>query len=79
MKAPRWDEVLFGSERAYRRPLTPKVSDESLFSLLLEMEDQLRPGRNGAPNPKQDPGGRKSSPKEEPKRLTRRNLSRYIE
>jgi hypothetical protein len=34
MKAPRWDDVLFGSERAYRRPLTPRVSDESLFSFL---------------------------------------------
>jgi hypothetical protein len=77
MKATRWDDVLFGSERVRRRKSTTLGSDESLFSFLLEMEDQLRLGLNE--NPKQKPDWYKSSAVDEPKRLTSRKLSRYIE
>jgi hypothetical protein len=74
MKAPRWDDVLFGSERVRRRKSTTGESSESLFSALLEMEDQLL---GLSDKPKWRSGGYKSS--SAPKRLTRRNLSRYIE
>jgi len=77
MKATHWDDVLFGCERVRRRKSTTGGSDESLFSFLLEMEDQLRLGLND--KPKQKPDWYKSSSAEEPNRLTRRNLSRYIE
>jgi hypothetical protein len=77
MKAPRRDDAFFGSERVRRRLATPRVSDESLFSWLLEMEDQLRSGTSTTPS--QELGRRKASPTQEPKRLTRRTLSRYIE
>jgi len=77
MKATRWDDVLFGSERVRRRKSTPRGSDESLFSFLLEMEDQWRSGLNDRPMQKR--GWHNSSSVDEPKRLTRRNLSRYIE
>ena len=77
MKAPRWDDVLFGSERERRRKSTPGGSDGSLFSFLLEMEDQLRSIPNDRPNQKAGCG--QSSGVGEPKRLTRRSLSRYIE
>jgi hypothetical protein len=77
MKAPRWDDVLFGSERERRRKSTPGGSDGSLFSFLLEMEDQLLSIPND--HPKRKPGWGKSSGMGKPKRLTRRNLSRYIE
>jgi hypothetical protein len=77
MKATAWDDVLFGSERVRRRKSTTGGSDESLFSFLLEMEDQLRLGLNE--NPTQKPDWYKSCSVDEPKPLTRRNLSRYIE
>ncbi len=77
MKAPRWDDLLFGSERVRRRKSTTGVSDESLFSFLLEIEDQLRLGLSD--QPKQKPDWTKSASGDEPKRLTRRILSRYIE
>ena len=77
MKATRWDDVLFGSERVRRRKSTTGGSDESLFSCLLEMEDQLRLGLND--KPKQKPDRYNSSSADELKRLTGRNLSRYIE
>lgn len=77
MKATRWDDVLFGSERVRRRKSTTGGSGESLFSVLLEMEDQLCLGLND--KPKQKPDWYQCSPVDEPKRLTRRNLSRYIE
>jgi hypothetical protein len=77
MKAPRRVEVPFSSESIRRRLPTPEVSDESLFSWLLEMETQLHPGNNDTP--KQEPRRGQFIPVEEPNRLTRRNLSRYIE
>jgi hypothetical protein len=77
MKATRWDDVLFGSERVRRRKSITGGSDESLFSFLLEMEDQLGLGLND--RLKQKPDRHKSASLDEPKRLTRRNLSRYIE
>jgi hypothetical protein len=77
MKATRWDDVLFGSERVRRRKSTTGGSDESLFSFLLEMEDQLRLGLND--EPKQKPDRYNSSSLDELERLTRRSLSRYIE
>ena len=77
MKATRWDDVLFGSERVRRRKSTTGGSDESLFSCLLEMEDQLRLGLSD--KPKQKPDRYSSSSVDEQKRLTHRNLSRYIE
>lgn len=77
MKATPWDDVLFGTERVRRRKSTTEGSSESLFSALLEMEDQLRLGLND--KPMQNPGWSTSSSVDEPKRLTRRNLSRYIE
>ena len=77
MKATRWDDVLFGCERVRRRKSTTGGLDESLFSCLLEMEDQLRPGLED--KPKLKPDRYKRSSVDELKRLTRRNLSRYIE
>ena len=77
MKATRWDDVLFGCERVRRRKPITGGSEESLFSCLLEMEDQLRLGLND--KPKQIPDRYSSSSVDELKRLTRRNLSRYIE
>jgi hypothetical protein len=77
MKATRWDVVLIGSERVRRRKSAPGGSDESLFSFLLEMEDQMRFGMNDHPKP--EPGWWKKSATNEPNQLTRRNLSRYIE
>jgi hypothetical protein len=77
MKATRWDDVLFGSERVRRRKSITGGSDESLFSFLLEMEDQLHLGLSE--NPKQKPDWYKGSSVDEPRPLTRRNLSRYIE
>jgi hypothetical protein len=77
MKATRWDDVLFGSERVRRRKSTTGGSDESLFSFLLEIEGQLCLGPND--KPKQKPDRYKSSSLDEARRLTRRNLSRYIE
>lgn len=77
MKATRWDDVLFGSERVRRRKSITGGSDESLFSFLLEMEDQLRSGL--VEKPKERPDRHKSSSLDDAKRLTRRNLSRYIE
>jgi hypothetical protein len=76
MKATRWDDVLFGSERVRRRKSAPEAPDGSLFSLLLEIENRSRSGNNGSKN---GPGWCTSSQTEEPKRLSRRNLSRYIE
>jgi hypothetical protein len=77
MKATRWDDVLFGRERVRRRKSITGGSDESLFSCLLEMEDQLRLGLNDKPG--QKPDRYNDSSVDELKRLTRRNLSRYIE
>jgi hypothetical protein len=77
MKATRWDDVVFVREHVRRRKSTTGGSDQSLFSCLLEMEDQLRLGLND--KPKQKPDRSNSSSVDELKRLTRRNLSRYIE
>ena len=77
MKATRWDDVLFGSERVRRRKPAPEASDGSLFSLLLELESRSRPGNSE--DSKRERGWRRSSQMEEPKRLPRRTLSRYIE
>ena len=77
MKATRRDEVLFGSERVRRRKSAPEASEESLFSLLLEIESRSRSGSNE--DSKQGPRRSRSSQKEEQKQLPRRNLSRYIE
>ena len=77
MKATRWDDVLFGSERVRRRKSTTGGSDESLFSFLLEMEDQLHLGLSE--NPRQKPDWCKGSSVDEARPLTRRNLSRHIE
>jgi len=77
MKATRWDDVLFGSERVRRRKSAPGAPDGSLFSLLLEIENRSRSGNNG--NSKNGPGWCASSQTEGPKRLQCRNLSRYVE
>jgi hypothetical protein len=77
MKATRPDDVLFGSERIRRQKSAPEASEGSLFSLLLEMESRLRSGSNE--DSRHGPRRSRSSQKEEPKQLPRRNLSRYIE
>jgi hypothetical protein len=77
MKATRWDDVLFGCDRVRRRKSITGGTDESLFSCLLEIEDQLRLGLDDKPKQKSDRYS--SSAVDELKRLTRRNLSRYIE
>ena len=77
MKATRWDDVLFASERVRRRKSAPEASEGSLFSLLLEIESRSRSGSNE--DSKYEPRRNSSSQKEEAKQLPRRNLSRYIE
>jgi hypothetical protein len=77
MKATRWNDVPFDLELVRRRKSAPEASEESLFSLLLEMESRARSASNESS--KHAPRRSKSFQKEEPKQLPRRNLSRYIE
>ena len=77
MKATRWDDVLFSSEAVGRRKSTLQGSDESLFSILLEIENRLRASKKDGSEP--GPIRRKSVKMNGPKRLTLRTLSRYIE
>lgn len=77
MKATRWEDVVFGSEHVGRRKSTLQGSDESLFSILLEIESRLRAGKRHSSEP--GPIRRKSVRIGRPKRLTARTLSRYIE
>jgi hypothetical protein len=77
MKATRWDDVLFSSEPVVRRKSAPQGSDESLFSILLEIENRLRASKRDGSDP--GPIQRKSVKIDRPKRLTLRTLSRYIE
>jgi hypothetical protein len=77
MKATRWDDVLFSSELVVRRKSNLQGSDESLFSILLEIENRMRASKRDGFDP--GPIQRKSVKIERPKRLTLRTLSRYIE
>jgi hypothetical protein len=77
MKATRWDDVLFSSEPVGRRKSTLQGSDESLFSILLEIENRLRASKKHGSEP--GPIRRRSVKLDRPKRLTLRALSRYIE
>ncbi len=77
MKATRWDETLFGSERASLQDPSRKGSGESLFSLLLKMESRLKKShQDGSPF---ELGWREFAKMKDLKRSTPRYLSRYIE
>ena len=77
MKPARWEDILSSSERVNRRDSAPRGSDESFFSLLLEMESRLRAGMKD--DSQLGPGRRKYSKIRHPKRSTPSTLSRYIE
>jgi hypothetical protein len=77
MKPTRWEDILSGSEHVSRRNTAPRGSDESFFSLLLEMESRLRAGMKD--DSQLGPGRRKYSKIRHPKRSTPSTLSRYIE
>jgi len=77
MKATRWDDVLFSSEPVGRRKSALQESDESLFSILLEIENRLKASKKEGSEP--GPIRRKSVKMNGPKRLTLRTISRYIE
>jgi hypothetical protein len=77
MKATRRDDVIFDFELVRRRKSTPEASEESLFSLLLEIESRSRLAGNETS--KHGTRRSRSFQKEDAKQLPRRNLSRYIE
>ena len=77
MKPTHWEDILSGSERFSRKNSAPRGSDESFFSLLLEMESRLRAGMKD--DSQLGPGRRKYSKIRHPKRSTPSTLSRYIE
>ena len=77
MKATRWDDFIYGTELVSRRKSDLKGSDESLFSLLLELESSL----NGSVELDSQPGfgGSKPSKLRGLKRSKPSSLSRYVE
>jgi hypothetical protein len=77
MKVTPWDDVLSGSVRVRQRNPAPHGADESLFSLLLKVESQLRAEtKDGAQRLAER---RKPSKVRVSQRSTHSNLSRYIE
>ena len=77
MKATRWDETLFGSERASLQVSSLQGSGESLFSLLLKIESRLKKShKDGSPF---ELGWREFAQMKDLKGSTPRYLSRYIE
>ena len=77
MKPTRWDDFLSGSYSHSRQKPAPQGSNESLFSLLLEIERRL--GAHAKADEQIRLRRRKSSKTKSPKRSTLGNLSRYIE
>ena len=77
MKATRWDETFFGSERVSLQDPSLPGSGESLFSLLLKFESQLKKNhKDGSPF---ELGSGELAKTKDLKRSTPRYLSRYIE
>jgi hypothetical protein len=77
MKITPWEDVLSDSARVRLSSAAADGSEESLFSLLLKVESQLRTGIKD--NSRHGLGRYKSSKMKAAQRSISRNLSRYIE
>jgi hypothetical protein len=77
MKVTPWDDVPSGSARVRLGNSAPDGSEESLFSLLVKVENRLRAGIND--DRQYGLGRHKSSKTRISQRSLGSNLSRYIE
>jgi hypothetical protein len=76
MKATRWDDLLSGSESLSSKISAPRGPDDSLFSLLLELENRLREDSGNVPGS----GSARGKPKLKGfKPFFAGSLSRYVE